>query len=120
MQRDTPQGFVTSVSVQNSNDAIRLMSKFSKASYESEDIPDKDSPSKSFVRRKDDRRQETFQGYIAMYKQRHPSPSVVGMLDFFERVKTLSLSVGYNKLLGQMKTKLLPMIVDDGFLGGIL
>jgi hypothetical protein len=119
MRRDTPQGFVSSASVQNSTDAIRLMAKFSKASYESGDVPDEDSPSKSFVGRKDDQRLQKLREYMEVYNKRRASRSM-GMPDFFETTDTTKLSSAYNKLLQEIKQKVLPLIAFDGFLGGVL
>jgi hypothetical protein len=118
MRRDTPQGFITAASVQSSTEAIALMSKLSRASYDSADVPDEDSPSKNLLGRLDVERGQVLDGYFEKSKERNKSARGVDRL--FGKVDMTKLSNGYKVLMNDIEKDVLPKVSSVGFVGMLL
>ncbi len=112
--RDTPQGFCTSIAVQSSNEAIAVVKALDKPAYASEDIPDVDVPNTlDLLNRRDAERDRILSNFMNARKQEIHARAAIAYhhveTDAFEGVVGSSLLPGYRRLLdilgGQCKTK---------------
>ena len=105
--RDTPQGFRTSIAVQSSTEAIAVVKTFDKPSYASEDIPDVDVRNNlNLLNRRDAERDQILSSFlkarleiqarVAMNSQQ--AVENVAVENVFEEIVVSNLSPGYQRL----------------------
>jgi hypothetical protein len=119
MQRDTPQGFVTAVTSQNSTDAIKLLaSQGKKSSYDHNDIPDSASPAKGTIGQRNNERDEFFRKVAKPSMERKEIGANHTALDTIFGDTTWSLSPAYSKLANHLDKLVLPKVAQgfDAFL----
>ncbi len=114
MRRDTPQGFIKSATCQSSTDAIKLMSTFSKASYDASHIPDQSSPSKNLLGHENQARDRKTREYTEAIKEKTLGQDAM-LKAIFSDVDKTKLVSGYAKLCDNLESHILTHVNLNGF-----
>ena len=104
--RDTPQGFGSSIAIQSSTEAIAVVKAINKPAYASEDIPDVDEPNTlDLLHRRDAQRNQILSNFLGVRKEEIEAREVaIARSDMSEMVllgelDASSLSCGYKRML---------------------
>ncbi|KAI2499323.1 hypothetical protein MHU86_15167 [Fragilaria crotonensis] len=120
--RDTPQGFCTSIAVQSSTEAVAVVKTFNKPAYASEDIPDVDmSGMLDLLNRKDAERDRIFANFLSRRKEIQARATTIYQVQIiFGGIIKSSLSSGYKRMLEILEGKAKQRLEACGFLGLLL
>jgi hypothetical protein len=120
--RDTPQGFCTSIAVQSSTEAIAVVNTFNKPAYASENIPDADVPNTlNLLNRTDAERDQVFSNFMKARKEIQARAAIAHQVEnVFEGIVKSSLSPGYQRLLEVLLDNAKQKVETGGFLDLLL